>query len=262
MITDGQSYLREVQYRHPDRLKARALLHTKYGRGDWFDWLASNIPLPPGGLVADVGCGAGAFWTNAPDSVPDDLKLRLFDISAGMVDAATQAAKRVGRWTDVDGAIADAAALPLEDGSADTVLAIHMLYHLADPAIGVGEMARVVRQDGTVAIVLNPGGTMAELSRLIDVALSRDASGRKEPITSEQALPVLSQAFGRIERVRFEDELAVTDPVDLTAYLLSLPVADSEGAPDKLASAVGQAFAGGAGPFRISKAAELIICRP
>lgn len=170
-----------------------------------------------------------------------------------MIDTAVGTVRRAGRWGDVEGAVADAAALPLADGSADTVLAIHMLYHLADPAIGVRELARVVRQGGAVAVVLNPDGTMAELSRLIDVALDRDASSRTEPLTSEQALPILSGSFRHVERVRFDDELAVADPVDLAAYLLSLPVAEGEGAADKLAAAVGHAFAAGAGPFRIPR---------
>ncbi len=40
MSDSEQSYLRDVQYRFPDRLKARSILHTRYGRGDWFEWLA------------------------------------------------------------------------------------------------------------------------------------------------------------------------------------------------------------------------------
>lgn len=99
MASDEQRYLRDVQYRHPDRLAARSLLHTRYGRGDWFEWLAENIPLPQGGVVADVGCGAGAFWTNAPGLVPDDLRLHLFDISEGMVQAAGRAMADLLRTT-------------------------------------------------------------------------------------------------------------------------------------------------------------------
>ena len=158
MSTDEQHYLREVQYRHPDRLKARSLLHTRYGRGDWFDWLAGNIPLPSGGVIADVGCGAGAFWTNAPRTVPDNLKLRLFDLSPGMVEAANRAVADLNRWSDVRAKVADAATLPLESNNVDTMLAIHMLYHLSDPAVGVREFARVLRPGGTVAVVLNPPG--------------------------------------------------------------------------------------------------------
>lgn len=261
MSTDEQRYLREVQYRHPDRLKARSLLHTRYGRGDWFHWLARSTPLPAGGVIADVGCGAGAFWTNAPRTVPDDLKLHLFDLSPGMVETADRAVADLNRWRDVRVQVADAAALPLGMGAADTLLAIHMLYHLSDPSVGVREFARVVKPGGTVAVVLNPPGTMMELSALIDRALDREPGERREPLTSDQALPLLQDAFGSVERIRFDDQLAVTDPVDLLAYLLSLPVAEGDKARDALALAVGSTFSRPGAVFNITKAADLLLCR-
>lgn len=235
MITDAQHYLAQVQYRHPDRLAARALLHTRYGRGDWFEWLTRTIAFPAGGLIADVGCGAGAFWTNAPRSVPDDLRLRLFDLSAGMIDSARAAVRGVGRWTDVEATVADATTLPLSDRSADAILAIHMLYHLADPLAGISEMARTVKDDGIVAVVLNPSGTMAELSALIDTALGREPAARREPLTSDQAMPMLHTAFAQVVQMRFEDELVVSDPVDLLAYILSLPLAENADARERIA---------------------------
>ncbi|MBU3077832.1 class I SAM-dependent methyltransferase [Sphingomonas quercus] len=146
LMADGeQRFLRDVQYRFPDRLKARSILHTRYGRRDWFEWLSANVPLPKGGIVADVGCGAGSFWTNAPQIVPSDLKLRLFDISKGMVDAARASVAAMQRWHDVEACVADAGALPIADGCVDTTIAVHMLHHLADPLAGLKEMARITR---------------------------------------------------------------------------------------------------------------------
>ena len=213
-------------------------------------------------MIADVGCGAGAFWTNAPRIVPDNLKLRLFDLSPGMVKAAARAVADLHRWSDVRAEVADAAALPLGAGDADTVLAIHMLYHLSDPLAGVREFARVLRPGGVVAVVLNPPGTMAELSSLVDKALGRVAADRREPLTSDQAVPLLNSAFGSVEPIRFDDRLTVTDPVDLLAYLLSLPVAESEQARDALTSAVSSLFSRPGMAFQITKAADLLICRP
>lgn len=155
----------------------------------------------------------------------------------------------------------DAVALPLADGSVDTALAIHMLYHLADPAEGVRELARIVGSLGTVAVVLNPSGSMAELTTIIDLALDRSREKRSEPLTSEQALPLLRESFASVERVRFDDELVVTDPTDLLAYLLSLPIAEPEGAAERIAVRVSQAFERDDACFRITKAAELLICR-
>ncbi|WP_210428701.1 class I SAM-dependent methyltransferase [Novosphingobium sp. SG707] len=191
MVDSEQSYLRDVQYRFPDRLKARSILHNRYGRDDWFEWLSSNIPLLSSGVIADVGCGAGSFWTNAPQSVPSNLRLRLLDISEGMVDAARTSIGAMQRWHDVEVSVADAVALPLADASADTTIAIHMLYHLADPASGLKEMSRVTREGGAVAVVLNPAGTMAELSALARAPFGDEPDPRPEPLSSEQELALM-----------------------------------------------------------------------
>lgn len=259
MTDDDGRYLREVQYRFPDRLKARSILHTRYGRGDWFAWLAEGIGFAPGSVVADVGCGAGAFWQHAPGSVPDDLSVRLIDISPGMVAAAEAAVRGSGRWRDVEPIVGDAAALPLPDGSVDTVLAIHMLYHLADPAAGLAELARVTRPGGTVAVVLNRAGTMAELAGLVQDALDRPA-GRKEPLSAEDGRVLMEGTFGTVEVRRYDDTLRVTDPVDLLGYLTSLPDADAPGARAKLAAKVEDVFRS-ADVFTVAKTSELLFAR-
>ncbi len=261
MSDSEQSYLRDVQYRFPDRLKARSILHTRYGRGDWFEWLASNIPLPAGGVIADVGCGAGSFWTNAPQSVPSDLKLRLSDISEGMVDAARASIAALQRWHDVEVSVADAVALPLVDASVDTTIAIHMLYHLTDPASGLREMARVTREGGVVAVVLNPAGTMSELSALARTPFGGETDPRPEPLSSEQGLTLMQREFASVDVVRYDDELRVTDPVDLLGYLGSLPIADKPDVMEKLAAIVEDAFRRTDGVFTITKASELLIGR-
>ncbi len=261
MSGSEQSYLRDVQYRFPDRLKARSILHTRYGRGDWFEWLASNIPLPAGGVIADVGCGAGSFWTNAPQSVPSDLKLRLFDISEGMIDAARASIAAMQRWHDVEASVADAVALPMTAASVDTTIAIHMLYHLTDPASGLKEMARVTRGGGVVAVVLNPAGTMAELSALARAPFGGETDPRPEPLSSEQGLTLMQREFASVDVVRYDDELRVTDPIDLLGYLGSLPIADKPGVMDKLAAIVQDAFRRTDGVFTITKASELLIGR-
>jgi ubiquinone/menaquinone biosynthesis C-methylase UbiE len=259
MADSEQSYLRDVQYRFPDRLKARSVLHNRYGRGDWFEWLSANVPLPPGAVVADVGCGAGSFWTSAPQSVPSNLKLRLFDISEGMVDAARASIAAMQRWHDVEASVADAVALPLVDAGMDTTIAIHMLYHLTDPVAGLKEMARVTREGGAVTVVLNPAGTMGELSALARAPFDGKADPRTEPLSSEQGLALMQGEFASVDVVRYDDELRVTDPVDLLGYLGSLPIADEPGVMEKLAVAVEDAFHRADGVFTITKASELLI---
>lgn len=44
--------------------------------------------------------------------------------------------------------LADASAIPFEDGSFDAVIAMHMLYHLPDPTKGIAGMYRVLKPGG------------------------------------------------------------------------------------------------------------------
>ncbi|MFK3889448.1 class I SAM-dependent methyltransferase [Sphingomonas sp. NPDC079357] len=213
----------------------------------------------PGSVVADVGCGAGAFWRAAPREVPDDLALRLIDSSPGMVAAADGTVRATGRWRDTAAMVGEATTLPFADGCVDIVLAIHMLYHLADPTAGLAEFSRVTRAGGTVAVVLNRSGTMAEVSGLLTQALGQ-AAARRTPLSSEDGLALMQAQFGEVAVRRYDDTLRVTDPVDLLGYLTSLPEADAPGAVAKLAAAVERAFATSEA-FTITKTSDLLLAR-
>jgi SAM-dependent methyltransferase len=58
--------------------------------------------------------------------------------------------------------------LPFADGTFDRVLCESGIDHLADPAVGIREMARVLRPDGRLVIgVVNYGSATVRLSRLL-----------------------------------------------------------------------------------------------
>jgi SAM-dependent methyltransferase len=59
--------------------------------------------------------------------------------------------------------VADAGTLPLKDGVCSLALANHMLYHLADPALGVKEFHWVLGPGGRLVVVLNARDYLVEL---------------------------------------------------------------------------------------------------
>lgn len=69
------------------------------------------------------------------------------------------------------------------------------------------------------------------------------------------------QQFSDVEVVRYEDVLEVNDPINLLAYVTSLPAGELPDASARLADAVQESFAGSKSVFRISKAVELLLCR-
>ena len=67
--------------------------------------------------------------------MPEKLDLTLSDLSPGMVQEAVERCRALP-FGSVRGHEADATALPFDDGSFDAVIAMHMLYHVKDPAKG------------------------------------------------------------------------------------------------------------------------------
>jgi SAM-dependent methyltransferase len=138
---------------------------------NWIDWARSpghdsywrfhrdaflRLLPQPRGLTIDLGCGEGRL--------PRDLKARGhrvvgIDASATLIAAA--------RELDPDGdyRVADAAAVPLQDASADLVLAFMTLQDFDDMEAAVREAARLLEPGGhfCVAIVhpINSAGHFA-----------------------------------------------------------------------------------------------------
>lgn len=107
----------------------------------FLDWLAPK----PGLHWLDVGCGNGAFTEMlvercAPASVHG------IDPSEGQLAyARRRSASRVAQFGR-----GDAMALPFPDDTFDAAVMPLVIFFVPDPAVGVAEMARVVRPGGAV----------------------------------------------------------------------------------------------------------------
>jgi SAM-dependent methyltransferase len=113
-----------------------------------------------GRTVLDVGAGTGV----ASDALVErGARVLAVDLSVGML--AWHAADRPAA------AVADVTALPLPADSVDDVAAAFVLNHLAEPARGLAELARVTRRDGGIlACVYGTAGRSEARELLDDVA--------------------------------------------------------------------------------------------
>lgn len=100
----------------------------------WFEALLTEVS--PGSRVIEVGAGPALFARHARRCRPD------------LAWVATDLAPAPGN--DV---VADAHVLPFRDGSADAVVGLDVLHHLARPRAFFAEAARVLRPGGRLALV-------------------------------------------------------------------------------------------------------------
>jgi SAM-dependent methyltransferase len=218
-----QEYLREVQYRTPDKLTARANLHAKYGTAAtaWFPWLVAQITWPSNGNVLDVGCGPGWMWEQASRDLPAGLRLTLSDLSPAMVRSAAQRARGLSRFASVEAREGDAQELPFPDETFDVVVANHMLYHVPEPSLAVAQIARVLRAHGCLLAATNGAGNLRELRELSAGVFGDAVADVTMTFNADSGGEILRASFGDVEWRNFADTLECTDAEDIVAYLTS-----------------------------------------
>jgi len=113
-----------------------------------------------GATVLDVGCGTARALPALRAAVGPAGCVVGIDATPEMLEAGA----RRGRRADGSLVLGDACALPIRDGAADVVLAAGLLPHLADPEVGLRELARVCAAGGRLAI-FHPVGRAALAAR-------------------------------------------------------------------------------------------------
>ena len=116
-----------------------------------------RLGAKPGDLVLDMGCGGGrhAFETvrRGCRIVALDQSLEeLVDVKntfAAMIDAGELHSHVQGQPVS-----ADALKLPFADGTFDRIICSEVLEHIPDAQTAIGELARVLRPGGSIAVTV------------------------------------------------------------------------------------------------------------
>ncbi|WP_224448812.1 class I SAM-dependent methyltransferase [Haloprofundus salilacus] len=114
------------------------------------------------GRVLDVGCGTGANFPYLPAGV----SITGVDLSPEMLERARHRADELG--LDVTLEEADAANLPFDDNSFDTVVSSLSTCTFPDPVAALGEMARVCEADGRILLLEHGRSHVEPLAKLQD----------------------------------------------------------------------------------------------
>jgi SAM-dependent methyltransferase len=116
-----------------------------------------RLGLQPGERVLDMGCGAGrhAFemYRRGADVIAFDQDA---DELAGVRElfVAMREAGEVPEGADADIKEGDALSLPFADGEFDRIVAAEVLEHIPADIAAIGELVRVLRPGGTIALTV------------------------------------------------------------------------------------------------------------
>ncbi len=278
---NNPAFLRDVQYRTDANLAARQSIYAyQLPRIDLPARVLDLAAPAPGEVVADVGCGNGAYLAELARRGFACRVLGL-DLSPGMLAAARERLTSVGaapRSAASDSAAAaappvttaaplvttaappvttaaasgvaligaDATALPLPDGVADLTLAMHMLYHVPDPSQAVRELRRVTRPGGRVVIVLNGRD---HLWQLRDAVAAARADGivrsQRERVTLDDGEALTEPCFSSVTRHDFVSELRLREPGPIVDYVRSMSGTQHAADPERLVAEVVARFPAG-----------------
>jgi ubiquinone/menaquinone biosynthesis C-methylase UbiE len=107
--------------------------------------LLEALPLRTAHRILDIGAGSGAHFADLKTAAPNAHIIGV-DRAEGMLRVAKQTGNDLL-------AVTDAQRLGIRSGTIDVVVMMFVLFHLPDPPSGLREVARVLREGGSVGIV-------------------------------------------------------------------------------------------------------------
>ena len=156
-----------------------------------------SATVPPGGHVLDLGGGDGQTFALLADRFPERTRVSVLEPNAGYAEdylrhLRTQAHLDAGSVMVTGFDRVDACEPPPpRDGSVDLVLALHMLYFLADPGAALVRMARFLKPGGALCVVVadeTHGYTGRSLGAFLDCGGAAPSGVRPAAVAERESL--------------------------------------------------------------------------
>jgi SAM-dependent methyltransferase len=214
--------LTESAYADDRHLRSRMAIYAYAETAAEPRWRTSVIPWDGTQVVADVGCGNGF---DLRQIVPQGRCRHAIglDLSAGMLRSLEDLRQSGGLSLTQ----ADAQRLPLQDGSVDVAMAMHMLYHVPDIPAVIRELRRITKRGGTVLASTNSSAHLAEIDDLLSAAVSGQLGrpARAMPalsFTTQNGAAMLSREFSSVTLRTLDVPLSIPAAQPVITYVASI----------------------------------------
>ena len=179
----------------------------------WHNWVAAMIAKDPdftGARVLEIGCGRGGFslWMASHDPGPEQIVAA--DYSGVAVRMGAKLASEEG-VTDIQWHEADIQQLPFADETFDIVISCETIEHVPDPEMGVRELTRVLKKNGTLYLTTPNYFNFFGLWRVYRYLVGRPYTEVGQPINNVVMMPrtlrwirrcgLKLEAFGSVDLV-------------------------------------------------------------
>jgi len=174
-----------------ERLPMRAALTLMEDR------LGCALDLPRGALVLDAGCGRGAVALRMATAF--GLRVEGVDILAGDIHRARREAARRGTVDRTHFQVMDYQSLAFPDGHFDGAYTMETLVHAPDSAAVLGELHRVLRPGGRLALFeysMAPRQELSERQRWVFDTIIAESAMHGLPGFVHGRFPALLHAAG------------------------------------------------------------------
>ncbi|MDA1360115.1 class I SAM-dependent methyltransferase [Glycomyces luteolus] len=242
--TTDERFQQVGNYRSGDGLAARqGIFAYKTPAYDLPGVVSANLTGEPK-RVLDVGCGNGRYTARLREAFPGAEVIGV-DLASGILESVAEPT-----------VVADVADLPFEDGSADVVLAMHMLYHVPDIPAALDELQRVLAPGGVLFVSTNASDDKAEYvpiwqdaaKAVLGAEVRLTLSALLERFSLETAQSMLAERFDRVVLHDLPGVIELPEPGPLVAAFRSeedfigLPPEDFERLMGEIERRLGEHF--------------------
>ena len=161
---------------------------------DWAPALVDAASVRSGQSILDVACGTGIVAREAADRQGGRGRVVGLDLNEAMLVVARRLRP------DIEWVQGDAANLPFDEHTFDVVLCQSALMFFPDPVLALGEMARVVKPGGIVAVqVWASRESQAGFKPFYDVVARHAGQAAVDLVSTYWALGDLDRLTGLFE---------------------------------------------------------------